>query len=256
MNRFLHALALLTACITVFYTDAQATGVRDGFESPELSSLWTDMRIDAGGYRFVAEPVREGRQALEITLQPGAKSEVGKGGTLTERAELTDADHLRSSMGEEAWYAFSFYIPEDVTIPESRVVFAQWKQACADCTLKHHPIVSLRLRNGTLRVYVQDDAKKMVLYKKSHSLQGRWTDVVFGLKPRLDDDGMLRVFINEEQVVAYDGPFGYADDKPEVYFKMGLYRDANPNPMRIIIDDYRRGTSRDEITVQPKQERP
>lgn len=256
MYRFCRSFVLLATFINAFCIDVQAAEVRDGFESPELSSLWTDMRIDASDYRFVAEPVREGRQALEITLQPGTKSEVGKGGTLTERAELTDADHLRSSMGEEAWYAFSFYIPEDVTIPEGRIVFAQWKQACADCTLKHHPIVSLRLRSGTLRVYVQDDAQKMVLYKKSHSLQGRWTDVVFGLKPRLDDDGMLQVFINKEQVVAYDGPFGYADDKPEVYFKMGLYRDANPHPMRIIIDDYRRGTSRDEITVQHKQDRP
>ena len=71
------------------------------------------------------------------------------------------------------------------------------------------------------------------------------------LKPKVDDDGMLRVFINDEQVVAYDGPFGYADDKPEVYFKMGLYRDATPHPMSIIIDDYRRGKSRDEVAAQP-----
>ena len=210
------------------------------------------MRIDARGYRFVAEPVREGQQALAITLQPGAKSDLGKDGMQTERAELTDADHLRSSMGEEAWYAFSFYIPDDVTIPEGRVVFAQWKQACADCLLKHNPIVSLRLRSGMLRVYAQDGAQKMVLYKKRHSLQGRWTDVVFGLNPKVDDDGMLRVYINDEQVVAYDGPFGYSDDKPEVYFKMGLYRDSNPYPMRIIIDDYRRGKSRDEVAAQPK----
>lgn len=238
--------------MVAFCADVHAAGVRDGFELPKLSSLWTDMRIDSGAYRFVAEPVREGQQALEITLQPGAKSDVGKGGTKTERAELTDADHLRSSMGEEAWYAFSFYIPDDVTIPKGRVVFAQWKQACADCTLKHHPIVSLRLRSGMLRVYVQNGSQKIVLYKKRHLLQGRWTDVVFGLKPNMDDDGMLRVFINNEPVVAYDGPFGYADDKPEVYFKIGLYRDATPHPMRIIIDDYRRGKSRHEVAAQPK----
>ena len=252
MFRFHRGFVLLAACMAAFCADVHAAGVRDGFESPELSSLWTDMRIDARDYRFVAEPVREGRQALEITLQPGAKRGLGKNGIQTERAELTDADHLRSSLGEEAWYAFSFYIPDDVTIPEGRVVFAQWKQACADCTLKHHPIVSLRLRSGMLRVYVQNGAQKMVLYKKRHSLQGRWTDVVFGLKPKVDDDGMLRVFINDEQVVAYDGPFGYAEDKPEVYFKMGLYRDANPHPMRIIIDDYRRGKYRDEVAAQPK----
>ena len=252
MYLFHRVFVLLAACLAGLCADVQAAGVHDGFELPELSSLWTDMRIDPGDYRFVEEPVREGRQALEITLQPGAKSDVGKGGTQTERAELTDADHLRFSMGEEAWYAFSFYIPDDVTIPEGRVVFAQWKQACADCTLKHHPIVSLRLRSGMLRVYAQNGAQKMVLYKKPHSLQGRWTDVVFGLKPRVDDNGMLRVFINDEQAVAYDGPFGYTDDKPEVYFKMGLYRDANPHPMRIIIDDYRRGKSRDEIAAPSK----
>ena len=252
MCLFHRVFLLLTACMAAFCADVHAAGVRDGFESPELSSLWTGMRIDAHGYRFVAEPVREGRQALEITLQPGAKSGLGKDGIQTERAELTDADHLRSSMGEEAWYAFSFYIPDDLTIHDGRVVFAQWKQACSDCTLKHHPIVSLRLRSGMLRVYIQNGAQKMVLYKKRHSLQGRWTDVVFGLKPKVDDDGMLRVFINDEQVVAYDGPFGYADDKPEVYFKMGLYRDATPQPMSIIIDDYRRGKSHDEVAAQPK----
>ncbi|HSB78627.1 MAG TPA: hypothetical protein VLM91_07565 [Candidatus Methylomirabilis sp.] len=53
-------------------------------------------------------------------------------------------------------------------------------------------------------------------------------------------DGSIAIWLNGARVADYQGPLGYPDDPPEVYFWFGLYRDRLSQPMTIYIDDYRK----------------
>jgi hypothetical protein len=83
--------------------------LRDDFESETLSSIWTTKKLSKNAIRHITFPTRTGRGAIEITVFPSAKSEIGGDGQLTERAELREAPSVRLSMGVESWYAFSFF---------------------------------------------------------------------------------------------------------------------------------------------------
>jgi hypothetical protein len=60
------------------------------------------------------------------------------------------------------------------------------------------------------------------------------------------------VWKDDKQIVDYQGPLGFKDGEDEIYFKLGLYRDHIPIPMRIIYDRFRRGKSFEEVSISKK----
>ncbi len=229
--------------------NGQGIALQDDFETPPLSSIWTTKKLSDGALRFISHPTRSGKSAIEITLRPGANTAGGGDGQVTEREEIREAPEVRLCIGVESWYAFSFYLPTDFPITDTRLVIARWKQSFADPAKDRSPMVALRYMGGRLMITIARDRGKRKLYKETIDLRGQWVDMVFRIVPKPGPEGLLQVWQNHRQVVDYHGPLGFKDDQNETYFKLGLYRDQMKSPIRIVYDRFRRGDSYEAVRL-------
>ena len=223
--------------------------VSDDFEAGPLSSIWATKKLSPHALRHLTAPTRTGRGAIEMQVAAGDQTAVGGDGQLTERAELREAPGVRLPMGVDAWYAFSFYLPADFPIVETRLVLASWKQSFKDPSKDRSPMVALRYMGGRLMVTVARDRGKRVLFGEEVDVRNRWVDMVFHLIPRADQKGRLQVWKDRRQIVDYQGALGFKKDEDETYFKLGLYRDHMDIPMRIVYDRFRRGASYQAVAL-------
>jgi hypothetical protein len=235
---------------------AQYIVLKDDFESETLSSIWTTKKLSKNALRHVFSPTRTGHRAIEITVYPHAMSEIGGDDQPTERAEIREAPEVRLKMGMESWYAFSFLLPADFPIVDTRLVIARWKQSFNEPWKDRSPMISLRYMGSKLSIYVERDRGQRRLYIEEIDLRNRWIDMVFHIIPKASKkipkafkDGILQVWKNGKQIVNYKGALGFLDDEDEIYFKLGLYRDHMQIPMRIIFDRFRRGNSFEEVSI-------
>jgi len=212
--------------------------------------------MSSNAMRFIETPVRTGTGALEITVRPNAMAEVGDDGQPTERAELREAPDVRLKMGMEAWYAFSFFLPSDFPIVDTRLVIARWKQSFRESWKNRSPMIALRYMGGQMILDVTRDRGQRRVFVEKTDLRNQWVDMVFYIKPLASTiipsrfkEGRLQVWRNGRMIVDYQGTLGYVDDEDEIYFKLGLYRDHLPVPMRIVYDRFRRGGSLDEVSI-------
>ena len=224
----------------------------DDFDSGILSPIWTTKKLSENALRHISSPTRTGQGAIEISVFPGAQTDIGGDGQFTERAELREAPDVRLKMGMESWYAFSFLLPSDFPIVKTRLVIARWKQSFKDPSKDRSPMVSLRYMDGKLRVDVARDRGKRKVFIEKMDLLNRWVDMVFRIIPEPNEEGLLQAWKDDRQIVDYRGPLGFKDDEDEIYFKLGLYRDHMKEPMRIIYDRFRRGSSFKEVSIPRK----
>ncbi len=224
----------------------------DDFDSGILSPIWTTKKLSENALRHISSPTRTGQGAIEISVFPGAQTDIGGDGQFTERAELREAPDVRLKMGMESWYAFSFLLPSDFPIVKTRLVIARWKQSFKDPSKDRSPMVSLRYIDGKLRVDVARDRGKRKVFIEKMDLLNRWVDMVFRIIPEPNEEGLLQAWKDDRQIVDYRGPLGFKDDEDEIYFKLGLYRDHMKEPMRIIYDRFRRGSSFKEVSIPRK----
>lgn len=239
----------LSILIAVTGASGQEILLEDDFETRYLSSIWTTKNLSDGALRHITSPTRTGKGAIEIRVRPGANTAIGGDGQVTEREMLREAPGVRLSMGMESWYAFSFLLPADFPIVETRLVLASWKQSFKNPAKDRSPIVSLRYMGGRLIVAVARDRGKRRLYQEPFDLRGQWVDMVFRMIPKTGRDGLLQVWHNGRQMVDYQGALGFKDDENEIYFKLGLYRDHMDRPMRIVYDRFRRGTTYETVRI-------
>jgi hypothetical protein len=220
--------------------------VYDGFESVDLSSHWTKIRMMPGSFRVQSEVVRAGRSAGEITVHPGdRREEASDDGAATERDELMESWWLFAHMHRTYRYSFSLYLPPDFPIVSTRLVLAQWKQVCEWGRCRpQNPVLALRYQNGELSVTRQDDYAKSILYATKEEMRGRWLDFRFETRFSREQDGRIDGWLNGEPIVDFTGPTAYhGHGYPAhgyVYFKTGLYRDEMQRPMTIYVDEYRK----------------
>jgi hypothetical protein len=217
---------------------AAAEPIVDGFEAGTIGPLWTS-RAAFGRVTVQREVVRSGAAALRFELREGDVAGVGGDGEATERTELQEARRLSAHFGETHEYRFSMYVPLDFPIVDRRLVTSQWKQACDVCARNRSPIVAQRYRRGVLFVTIETLNGRTTVYRHPETIQGRWLDLRYRIRFGWTD-GAVRVWVNGARVADYQGPLGYPDDPPEVYFRLGLYRDRMTAPMVIYFDDYRK----------------
>lgn len=221
--------------------------VADDFETPELSSLWTDDRMVPSAFAVQSEIVRSGHSAARITVHPNDRFEAGSDdGPASERDELMEAERLWSQTGRTYEYSFSLYLPRDFPVVDSRLVIAQWKQLCewSNCR-PDNPVLAIRYVGGVLYITRKNDAGETVLYKSQGEMRGRWMDFRFVTRFSQSEDGAIDGWLNGQQIVHYRGVTAYraARGYPAhgfFYFKTGLYRDQIPQPMAIYLDAYRK----------------
>jgi hypothetical protein len=224
--------------------------VYDAFDGPALSNLWETSRFVPGAVTMQSQFVRAGRGAAKIVLKSRDVFEAGiKGSKDTERAELLEARRYVSREDVLYEYSFSQYFPADFPIVPVRLVIAQWKQDCnghEPCS-DDSPVVALRYIGGSLRITRQEGRHQITLFETAADIRGRWSDFRFQIRFTPTDSGVIRAWIDNNQVVDYRGATAYPENaatgyaKPShFYFKMGLYRDLMEAPMTLYIDEYRK----------------
>jgi hypothetical protein len=86
-----------------------------------------------------------------------------------------------------------------------------------------------------------------VLYREKNEFRGRWLDFKFQVRFSSKENGRIKAWLGDRQLVDYKGvtanPENAVTGYPSpsrFYFKMGLYRNVMPEPMTIYIDEYRK----------------
>ena len=212
----------------------------DSFEEENINRYWTQTWWSKTG--GVDDTVAfDGDSSLRVVVQQGDHRLFGKSGQSTERSELNERH--RHPLGQDVWYSFSVYIPEDFPIEDVRLVMGQWKQTAIFLWKKHSPSVAQRYRNGAFFITINNDAGKQYLFQTGSldepALLGQWTSFRYHVRFDKGENGRLEVWMNDEKIVDYTGQLGYTSDLNSSYFRMGLYRDTMIEPMIVYYDDFK-----------------
>jgi hypothetical protein len=211
----------------------------DSFEQDRINWFWKTFWFvkSTGGvddaFSF------SGDSSLRVTVNEGDFGQRGRSGQANERSELLE--RRRHPLGSDLWYSFAVYVPENFPIRNIRLVMGQWKQTSIPFYLKHSPVVAQRFVNGVFSITVSNDSGMETLYQTGGTyrpaLVGEWTTFVYHMRFDKGDDGLLEVWMNDEQIVDYRGQLGYVEDFNTTYFRLGLYRDQLEQPMTMYFDD-------------------
>jgi hypothetical protein len=247
------AAAALAACRRPAPLPAPAStaafAVRDGFEGEALAPFW--LPGDHGSGRFAPgavvltdERARSGRRCARITVRERDVAQLGDSGQSNERAELDSG--ARPLLGRDVWCGFSFLVPAEFPIVDSRLVLSQWKQA----DLAGSPLVAQRFVGGRHYLTIRDldtlgewreerDLPRIVL--------GRWHDLVCRVRFATDASGLVEVWFDGRRVLSVRGATASASGGDGFYHKLGLYRDTLAEPMTVFVDNYALGSSFDAV---------
>ena len=217
--------------------------IQDNFESDSLNKIWSKDKFIPGALSFQSKYVRTGKKAAMLTIRQGDQIDEEKG-TILERAELKESKKLFSRETLNYSYSFSIFLPPDFPIVPNRLVIAQWKQNCqsGDCN-PGNPVIALRYASGEFFITLQVGPNQKVLYSQKESILNQWLDFKFQIRFSRDLNGVIKAWLNEEQIIDFEGVTAYSQaygytSPSNFYFKIGLYRDTMAQPMSICIDDY------------------
>jgi hypothetical protein len=249
------------------YTTQSIAEQADNFEDGLIDRHWSLKHIATGSYAYSRKIVKEGDQALLITVRHGdQQAEGATEDRCSERAELMEPAYAFPSIGPDLWYGFALYLPANLPPIDRRLILAQIKQPStgvvppSDPTASAgyksgNPVVALRLRQikdaaGTdllcFSVTPGNDGEThkqhiAIVQLKRADAVGRWHNIVLHtkivpldpVKSRLDwwfDDRKVPRLAGIPQQIA----IGYAQAQPTSYFKIGPYRDqAKPGTVEV-----------------------
>src|ERR1017187_7726567 len=226
--------------------------VYDGFETSNLSKLWDTDRFAPGAVEMQTNVFRVGHGAAQVTVHAKDVFEAGiNGNSDSERAELLEAKELTSKEDELYEFSFSMFMPTNFPIVPVRLVIAQWKQYCPEggnCS-DDSPVLAIRYIGGVLKI-TQDfgsNRPTVTLYQETGEFRNRWLDFKFQTRFTTNDNGRIKAWLGDKQIVDFTGPTANPENPTtsypspgRFYFKMGLYRNMMPEPMTVYIDEYRK----------------
>jgi Polysaccharide lyase len=247
------ALSIAIACWFCAIGDSPGqTGagvdVYDGFETPELSNIWSHDRFETGAVQIQTNIVRAGSRAVQIVVHSHDKFEAGSPNTSgSERAELLEAQRFYSQEDKSYEFSFSLFFPTNFPIEPTRLVIAQWKQQCpygGDCS-DDSPVLALRYISGELRI-TQDinSPHEIRLATETGEFRGRWLDFKFQVRFATNETGRVKAWLDGKQLLNFKGVTADAErpgsyrHPSKFYFKMGLYRNSVAEPWTSYIDEY------------------
>ena len=182
------------------------------------------------------EPVRHGRFAMKSVLDR-AKSPVSY---RTEVIPRVDNKRNHPRMGEDYWYGFSIYFPDDWVEDNVWEIVAQW-HGVPDKHLgesSRNPVMAFHSDGATLKITnIWDAAPNTQEAQKSRKSRygggatlwegpirkGQWTDWVVHMKWSYTSDGLAEIWEDGRQVAKHKGPNTF-NDRMTPYFKMGIYK--------------------------------
>jgi len=215
----------------------------DGFEGDSIAAFWLPGDYGSGRYApgavsISTEFARTGNRSAAITVREGDVEQRGDSGQRNERAELDSGKHPFGD--RDFWYGFSFRIPPEFPVVDTRLVVAQWKQT----KVSGGPLVAQRYRAGIHYLTIRDWSRAAGVrrtYRLPAIVHGAWNDMVYRIRPSVGDDGIVEVWMNGDPVVSHEGPTASTGGEPRIYNKIGLYRDRMAEPMTIHFDNYAMG---------------
>ncbi|PIO08624.1 hypothetical protein COU59_00955 [Candidatus Pacearchaeota archaeon CG10_big_fil_rev_8_21_14_0_10_34_12] len=164
----------------------------------------------------------------------------------SKRAELKFMPGLAGNSGDEGWYGFRVFIPENYEEDSrSSDIIAQWHAEKDDCDVYRNPPVSIRVKgNEFLLVTFYDDKKCSNSVEPSRKKivdlglveKGKWTNFRLYSKWSHGKDGLLQVWKNNKLTINSKGPNTYNDERG-LSFKTGIYK-----------DDWREGKPNNSVT--------
>ena len=245
------SLAAFFALVAVPTTHSQPPTsepeIYDGFETKDLSGIWSTAKFESGALVVQPDVVRAGKSAAKITIHQGDRSDAADPSTNTnenERDELLERKDLWTPEEKAYSYAFSIFIPKDFPIVSTRLVLAQWKQWCPEKCNPENPVVALRYVGGVLSVTLQTSDEKVTLYRTKEDAKGKWLDFSFHFRFARTENGFVNGWLNGQRIIKFAGRTAYNgggyEPRSRFYFKMGLYRDRMVQPMTVYIDEYRK----------------
>ncbi len=208
---------------------------KSNFENGNVDSVWKKSKISQGSLEIQSKTVKHGKYSAKFILKKGMMESIGNDGKITERVELKEKDIHHAKLNEIHRYRFSFFIPKDFPILNTRLVIGQWKQIG-----KNSPLLAQRFVNGEFYIIVSNSKGKKVIFRlsKEQSLQliNKWIDVEYQIRFS-KNSGFVKAKVDEFKA-SYSGVLAYPKDQNNIYFKFGLYRDQVKEPMTIFFDDY------------------
>jgi hypothetical protein len=104
-------------------------------------------------------------------------------------------------------------------------------------------VIAIRYIDGKLMINIMEGSRKNILFTTKEEIRNKWLDFKFNIHFSRNDDGRIRVWLNEKQIVSYNGKIGYMekDGYPPnsyYYFKMDIV--IQHQSMSIFIDGYRK----------------
>jgi len=228
------------------------------FDDGDLSGWGLD-RARPEAIEIVARPTRAGSGAVQLTLEPGDRA------AMKERVELRLRDHYlerrHAGQGQEAWYAWSLLLPEELSDPEPGQfqMLAQWH---------HRPVPYEGRKNFVvvgappLAVQLEPHAGRSALFLLGRASEredprvlgmreierGAWIDLLFRVRWSTGDDGEVEAWLDGRpwtdgavRGVNLYNPIGN-------YLRLGLYRKrGGEGTDRIYVDEVRIGPTRDSV---------
>jgi len=217
------------------------------FENKQINTELFDLRrlCCDHSYSFDSTIVNSGKYSLKITLNKEdafyrADGKIRK--SAKKRAEIGTRDDSKSQLfeyGKEYWYRFSVYIPNDwVNEPnpenqnkKNHEVISQWHWKTENEDESGRPALSLNINSGQWNIInsFQRDSIKLnkatevsnVVYK-SEIVKGKWTTWTVNARWSADQNGILKIWMNDNLVVSEQGRNSNA--KRDIVFKFGLYK--------------------------------
>ena len=201
----------LTACETAPPVDRGASG-----------AFQRSLNTRSYGYTMVADPTGSAPTPTveRFEVRPGDCSR-NKGwddcANDRERSELGERSKSTGA-GQEWWYGWSFYIPDDyVNVYPTKVALGQFHQD------KSHPVWMFQNAEGGYHLDDQVFGSTRQYYEliSEADLRGKWHRVEVHAKWSRGQDGFFGVWVDGKHKVDFAGPTMTAQ---AVYFKYGIYR--------------------------------
>jgi hypothetical protein len=206
--RLVVLIAVLCASCAAFASERGRFQLSEDFEDGRFSEKGglfykANEEQARGRARFQSEVVRNGRMAIELSVEPSCKI---SGTGCSERAEVWEKAQVLAPYDQPLWYAFAMRLGDPIPRELHRLVMAQWKReiipgAAGDFS----PFLALRLSRGRLIATVVGDevryAKKGTAPRKAGCLPGE--------SPAFAPDRYRQV----RATVAAEGGLGVAHDE-------------------------------------------
>ncbi|MDX5360493.1 MAG: polysaccharide lyase [Alphaproteobacteria bacterium] len=153
------------------------------------------------------------------------------------RSETAWGDH--APFGSEREYRFSLFIPSEPDWTEaarSNLVMGQIHHGTDGCFVYPPVLQTLGLRDGQYFLYIAAQYRKSGCYPTRGAFErmriefDKWYDFHYRIRFSQGDDGYVKLTVNDETVMDYDGPVGFQLGEKQGprnwhhFLKLGLYR--------------------------------